>query len=819
MFKNHIKIAWRSLKKQPFFTFLNTFGLAIGVTGAILISLYVIDELSYDTMFADAERIYRINIDNTNGGETNRYASVAAPLGPTLKEDYPQIEIVTRLNDLGSMLVRKANEKESIKEEHVMASDSTFFEMFGLTLLKGDPSVALKNPGTMILTKTAAKKHFGTDQVLGQTMVFDDKDVYTITGVIPDMPKNSFLRDFTFLISMGSIPEAESSSWANWSFSTFIKLHPGATIQSLQTPLNTIYEVYMIPWIQTFDPSMTLQKFRESRKASGNNMVWSTIALTDIHLSSLNRKGELSLNNSMENIYILSLIGLFLVVLASVNFMNLSTAVALKRAQEVGIRKTLGSKKIELIKQFLTEAITISFLSLLLGLILTAIVLPLFNDLSGKDIALPFGNPFFWILLFLSSVALGLFSGSYPAFFLSRFAPVMALKGGSKSGVGNSKPRNYLVIFQFAISIFLIVATLVIYQQIQFIQNKDLGFQKDQVLIVDDVDAAGEQIQSLKQEISQLSNVKSVSLSSFLPTPSDRNGITFFPESGRGVKHDGYIFEKWGVDHDYINTLKMKIIAGRNFDQKFPTDSTALILNESAVAMLGLRNEDALGVRLTHDFKRADKENMEYLTVIGIMENFHFASLRNSINAMSLALGKDADKMLVKLNAGNFANTITQVEQIWNTIAPGQPFQYYFMDDSFNNTYRAEQRLGSIFISFTILSIIIACLGLFGLAAFNAEKRTKEIGIRKVMGASINEIVYSLTVGFLKLVGISILVSIPIGWFAMNKWLEDFSYRIEVKWWILVLAAFIAVAISLLTVSYQSIRAAIVNPVKSLRTD
>ncbi|WP_420603612.1 ABC transporter permease [Flagellimonas sp.] len=819
MFKNHIKIAWRSLKTQPFFTFLNIFGLSVGMVGSLLISLYIYDEMSFDTMFADADNIHRINIDNTNGGETNKYASVAAPLGPTLAQDYPQIKMVTRFRDMNSVLLKKTEAEQNIKENHVIGVDSTFFDMFGLTLLKGNPKTALKEPNTLILTKSAAQKHFEDSEALGQAVLLDNKDVYTVTGIIADLPKNSFLRNHSIFISMASFPDAESPSWANWSFSTFIKLHPEAKIQSLEAPLNTIYETYMIPWIQTFDPSMTLKKFRESRKASGNNMVWSTIPLTKIHLHSLNRKGELSPTNDIENIYILSAIGLFLIILASVNFVNLSTAQALKRAKEVGIRKTLGSKKFGLIKQFLSEAVIISFFSLVLALIISAIVLPFFNELSGKTISLPLGSPVFWILLLLSAASLGLLSGFYPAFFLSRFNPITALKGGSKSGTGNSKVRNYLVVFQFAISIFLIIGTVVIFQQLQFIQNKDLGFQKDQVVVIDDVDASGDRIQSLKQEVAQVGGVKNVSLSSFLPTPSARNGITFFPEAGSGVKHDGYIFEKWGVDHDYVNTLDMKIIAGRNFNREFPTDSSAIILNESAVAMLGLQNENVLGTRLTHDFKRPDKENMEYLTVIGVVENFHFESLRNEINAMSLSLGSNSNRMLIKLNAGDFTNTIAQVEQIWDTVAPGQPFQFYFMDDSFNDTYKAEQRLGSIFIVFTFLSILIACLGLFGLAVFNAEKRTKEIGIRKVLGASIRGIVYTLTADFLKLVGVAIVVSLPIGWYAMDKWLQDFSYRIEIDWWVFLLASALAVAIALLTIGFQSVRAAIANPVNSLRTE
>lgn len=817
MFKNHLKIAWRSLKKQPFFTFLNTFGLAVGMAGGILISLFIYDELSFDKMFIDSDRIYRINIENKNGGEVNKYASVAPLLGPTLKRDYPQIEMVTRFRNTNSKLLRKMDSELNVKENNVIGVDTTFFKMFGLHLLVGDTKTALKEANTLILTKTAAEKHFEINNAIGQHLILDNDQVYTVTGVIEDMPKNSFLRNHSVFISMASYEDAKSIKWSYWNFPTFIKLIPTSDIKTLRTPLNTIYETYMIPWIQTFNPGYTIEDFKERRKTTGNYMKWSTIGLEDIHLYSTDIEDELSANGDIKNVYILSLIGFFLVLLACVNFMNLSTAHSLKRAKEVGIRKALGSNRFSLIKQFLTEAGVISFVSLLLAIIITVIALPFFNELSGKAISIPFHKPVFWLLLVTVTMVLSLFSGSYPAFFLSRFIPVKVLKGGGENSIGGGRIRNSLVVFQFAISVFLILSTLVVFQQLEFIQNKDLGFQKDQILIIDDADAPGNQIASFKGEVQKLGQVKNVSLSSFLPTPSARSTITFFAEGDS--LNNGKIFGKWKVDHDYVSTLGMKIIAGRDFDRQFPTDSTGIILNESAVAMFGLEPEKAIGMRITNDFKPRDKDNMKYLTIIGVVKNFHFESLRNNIDAMSLLLGDNSNRMMVKLAAGDFSKTIASIEKIWDTLAPGQPFSYYFMDDSFNDTYKADQQLGRIFITFTILSILIACLGLFGLAAFNAEKRTKEIGIRKVLGASVNQITYKLTIDFLKLIGVSIMVSLPLGWYAMNRWLEDFSYRIDIGWEVFILAALLAVVISILTVSYQSIKAAITNPVKSLRTE
>jgi putative ABC transport system permease protein len=398
---------------------------------------------------------------------------------------------------------------------------------------------------------------------------------------------------------------------------------------------------------------------------------------------------------------------------------------------------------------------------------------------------------------------------------MSKFAPVKTLKGGGQSSVGGGGIRNMLVVFQFAISVFLIVSTLVVFQQLKYIQSKDLGFTKEQILIIDDVYGAGDQVKAFKQGVQQLALVKSATLSSYLPTPSSRsdNGyrIQGAPEQDNTLQ-----MQSWRVDYDYISTLNFKIIEGRDFDQKYGTDTTGIIINESAIAVMGKSAKEALGMKVVRNF---NTENEEVLTVIGVVKNFHYESLKDNIGAVSLTLGDRAGKMAIKLNAGDFANTITSIEKSWNEVAPGQPFNYYFMDDAFNETYQAEERLGSIFVVFTILSILIACLGLFGLAAFNAEKRTKEIGIRKVLGASVTQITYRLSVDFLKLVSISIFVALPLGWYAMNRWLENFSYRIEISWWIFVLAAFLAIIISVMTVSFQSIKAAIVNPIDSLKTE
>ena len=810
MFKNHIKIAWRSLKKQPFFTFLNTFGLAIGMAGGLLISLYIYDELSYDKMFADANRIYRIDTDIKFGGAEIKASEAAAPMAETMQRDFSQVEATTRFRDRGSLLLRKIGTEANTKEQRVTFADSTFLDFFGIDLLVGDSNTALTQPNTLVLTKTAAEKHFGVKNALGQSMLLNNTDTYTVTGVIEDLPNNSFLRDHSVFMAMSGYADSRGNNWGSTNYYTFIKLIPSVSALDFQEPLQSMFDKYMFPWAQEYFPGMTKEAFI----ASGNYLEYYTMPLTDIHLKS-NRQSEMSANSSIQNVYILSFIGLFLIVLACVNFMNLSTAYSLKRAKEVGVRKTLGSNKAELVRQFLTESGLISFISLLVAFLITLVVLPFFNDLSGKSVAIPFANPFFWGLLLQFTVILALFSGSYPAFFMSQFKPVKTLKGGGQTSVGGGNIRNGLVIFQFAISVFLIVSTLVVFQQLDFIQSKDLGFTKNQIVLIDDIFAVGDQVQSFKDEVLAMGEVESATVSYFFPTPSSRSNSSFFKESSRN-QEDAIQMQAWSVDHDYLSTLDIELVAGRDFNKEFPTDSTAMIINEATLKVLGVNAQDALGMRISQDI---DLETPQFFKIIGVAKNFHYESLRENIGSLALFLNPSSGMMAVKLKAGNFTNSLSAIEEVWNNFAPGQPFDYRFMDDSFNTTYESEQRLSKIFIIFTILSIFIACLGLFGLAAFNAQKRTKEIGVRKVMGATVGQISYRLTVDFLKLVGVAIFISLPIGWYVMNKWLEDFSYRIEIGWWVFVLAAFLGVVVAILTVSYQSIKAAIVNPVKSLRSE
>ncbi|GLU43307.1 ABC transporter permease [Allomuricauda sp. NBRC 101325] len=810
MFKNNLKIAWRSLKKQPFFTFLNIFGLAIGMAGGLLLSLYIYDELSYDKMFADADRIYRVNADMKFGGKEEQMAEVSAPMGETMLNDFPEVELSTRFRGIGSVFIKEEGARSNVREPGVTYADSTFFKMLGVELLYGDVNTALKEPNTVVMTKTAAEKHFPIDQAVGKTVLLNDQDVYTVSGVVDDLPHNSFLQDRGLFLSMSGYEDSRAGEWGSHNYYTLVKLIPGAKPEDIQDELQGMVGKYLIPFVQRYFPGITEQQFIES----GNYMKYSTIALTDIHLHS-GRSPEFSPVSDIKNVYILSAIAIILLVLASVNFMNLTTAHSLKRSKEVGIRKTLGSQRSSLISQFLTESGLITFGALIFAVLIAIIVMPLYNEISGKELSIPFGNPVFWMVLLIASLALGVLSGSYPAFFMSKFVAAKVLKGQGDNSIGGGRVRNILVILQFSISVILIMGTLVVSQQLRYIQGKDLGYAKDQVLVIRGVNALEGNRQAFKNEVEQLSQTTTATLSSFLPTPSSRSDSSFMRKEDRS-QEKAINMQQWRVDEDYISTMGLSLVSGRNFDPaQYASDSTGIILNERAVAILGKTPETVLGQEFYNDL-----EGETFVKVIGVIKDFHFESLRDQVESLALFYGGEfASNLSVKLNEGDVTRTIADIENIWMDIAPTQPFEYYFMDDSFNTSYEAEQRLGQIFMIFTILSIFIACLGLFGLAAFNAQKRVKEIGVRKVLGAGVGQIVFRLSMDFLKLVGLSVIIALPLGWYAMDRWLEDFSYRIDIPWWIFVLSALLAVGVALLTVSYQSIKAAIVNPVKSLRTE
>ncbi|WP_422082859.1 ABC transporter permease [Ulvibacterium sp.] len=810
MFKNYLKIAWRNLVKQPFFTGLNLFGLAVGIAAVILIGLYIHDELRYDTMFADADRIYRLDADTKFGGKAETIANVSGPMAAAILQDIPTVESVVRFRDNWDLLVRPEGADAYIKEQSTCYVDTTFFDFFGITLLRGDKKTALSNPNTMVMTRSTAQKFFPEVDAVGQTVKIDNNITATITGIIEDLPKNSFLRDRGIFMAMAGYEASRGNQWGNFNFYTLIKLRSDARIEDVKIGMDKMIDDYLMPFVQQFFPGMDRTQF----EASGNYVKYGATPLQKVHLYS-NIDVEFSPNGDIKNVYVLGVIGLFLLILACVNFINLSTAFSLKRAKEVGIRKTLGSARKGLIAQFIMESALITLGALVLGLLLALLGIPLFNQLAEKELAVPVTSYAFWGALITLMAFLTLSAGSYPAFFMSRFNPVKVLKGQGNKDIGGSGLRNALVVFQFAISLLLIVSTLVVYEQLNYMTEKDLGYDKEQVLVVHNVFSLAQKKQAFKQEVKQLAGVSNATISSYLPTPSSRSDNTFLQAEDQS-QEKAINMQEWDVDEDYIATVGLQLIAGRNFNPtQFPTDSTAMIINEKTVELLGTGPEEALGKQFVTNLGSG-----ELATVIGVIRNFNFETLRNQVDALSMQLSSNGGNLAIKLHSGKQASKIVgEVERMWNKTVPTLPFEYSFMDDSFNRTYDADRRLGKIFIAFTVLSILIACLGLFGLAAFNAQKRVKEIGVRKVLGASVGQIAYRLSFDFLKLVAIAIGIALPLGWIIMDRWLEDFAFRINIPWWALLLSGLLAVTIALFTVSYQSIKAALANPVKSLRTE
>ena len=809
MLKNYLKIAWRNLRKHHFYTFLNVFGLSLGLSSCLLITLYVVDELSFDRSFADADRIYRINSDIKFGGAEMKLAVAPDPMAFTLAKDYPQLEAVTRLREDGSSLVRRTGATENLKEELVVFADSTFFKMFSVPLLAGDSRKVLSEPNTMIISERDAKKYFGNEDPLGKTLLLDNSKTYTVTGIMANIPIHSHFTAMNMLLSMSSNPESRQDNWGSHNFNTYLKLREGVNAAEFEKNFEVVIKKYTGQWVQRI-----MGASLDDLAKSGSYIRYTLMPLTDIHLRS-DRTAEISSNSNIQYIYIFSVVAVFLLVIACVNFMNLATARSANRAKEVGVRKALGSERSSLISQFLTEAIMLSFLSLILAIVLANVALPFFNNLANAQIVFPFKSAIFWSIALAMGVVVGILAGSYPAFFLSAFKPLKVLKSSVELEGKGGYLRNSLVVFQFMISVMLLIGTGVIYKQLNYIQTKKLGFNKEQVLIVKNAYALDHQSHTFKEEILKLPNVENATVSSYLPTPSSRSDNSFFPE-GQLQQDKGLNMQKWEVDYDFVKTLDLRMKDGRAFDQSFPSDSSGIIINETAAKVLGYANP--IGKKI-FEMENPNTQKQQLYTILGVVKNFHFESLRRNIGALSLVLKPSYGLVAVRLKGGDYAHTVGQVEKLWKRMAPGQPFNYRFMDEDFDNEYRSEQRVGQIFIIFAAISIIIGCLGLFGLSAYTAERRTKEIGVRKVLGASVSNIVGLLSKDFIKLVLLAILFGSPIAWYAMNRWLQDFAYHIDIAWWMFAAAGFLAIVIALVTISFQSIKAALMNPVRSLRSE
>ncbi|MBU2494099.1 MAG: ABC transporter permease [Bacteroidetes bacterium] len=806
MFKNNFKIAVRNLLKYKFYSFLNLTGLAIGVATCLLILLFVQDELNYDRYNDKADRIYRVIADFKLGGNTLLSPHLGSPTAEALLNDYPEVENFVRIRSTGNWFIKYG--ETTFKETRLIRADSTFFEFFSVPLIMGNPKTALNKPNAITLSESMKNKYFGSENPLGKVLRLDDREDYIVTGVYKDIPYSShFHPDFITMLKFED--NGINQYWlGNMSYYTYILLQKNYNYKNLEAKFPAMVQKYIGPEILMFVGKTMEEFFKEGNKAG-----YFLQPLTDIHLYS-DYQGEIEPGGDIKYVYIFSAIAAFILFIACINFMNLATARAAGRAKEVGIKKVLGSDRKELVKQFLTESIIMSLISTFLAVILMQILLPYFNNLSGKQLEVSYlTNVQFLIALLVLTVFIGILAGSYPALFISAFKPVSVLKGKLRSGAKSGFLRSSMVVFQFCSSIIMIIATTVVFNQLQFIQNKKIGFSKENVIILHDTYILGDQITSFKNEIETNPNIVSGTISNYLPVESNRNMNGTFRD-GRIDDEKLTPMQSWRIDYNYLKTMGMELVEGRDFSEEFGSDSSAVIINEATAEHFEWKKP--LGKRLSQ-FASSNGSKIATYTVIGVVKNFHYESLKNTIGPVLMYLRPSTSSVAFRYKGVNTKEVIGIVKDKWNKFAPGQPLEYSFMDEDFNKMYAAEQKIGEIFSIFAFLTIFVACLGLFGLAAFTAEQRTKEIGIRKVLGASVLGIILMISKEFAKLVLIAFIISVPIAYYYMNIWLQDFQYRIDLSAGIFLFAGFSALLIAMITVSYHAVRIATSNPSKSLR--
>lgn len=804
MIRNYLKTAWRNIRKNKLFSFINILGLSIGIATCFIIMLYVQDELSYDRFNKNADNIARVVFHaDINGGKIDESVSMP-PVAQTMKRDFPEVEDATRILSFGTPKIIYSN--TVFKDDRFALVDPNFFSIFTLPMIKGDAKTALAQPGGIVLTQETAEKFFGKQEPMGKIIQVntDSNRVYKVTGIIKNIPANSHFH-FDAFGSLTSWANATSDTWLGGSYHTYLLLRPGTDIKKMEARFPAMVEKYMGPQIQQ-QMGLSLHDFI----TKGNSLGFALQPLKDIHLNS-NTTTEFEPGGNATYVYIFGGVAIFMLIVACINFINLSTAGASKRAKEVGVRKVAGSGKLQLISQFLSESILITFFALFIAFALVQLALPAFNNISGKHLSFDVKPIFAFIGL---GLLVGVVAGIYPAFYLSSFKPIAVLKGKLTANNKSFGLRSGLVVFQFFISVALIIGTIVVYQQMKYIQNKDLGFNKEQILTIPNSYALGSNEQVFKQQMLQDSRIVNATASYYKPAgPSNYNNALAFPQDNDNLVVDGV---EYHVDENYIPTLGMKMVSGRNFSKEFATDSLGIILNETAAHALGWNDMTAVGKTVVR--QNSDRGNNIPFHVIGVVKNFNFKSLHEAISPLYMTLQPEGG-LIFKIKTTDIAGLLATMKKNWDTYNTGEPFTYDFMDDLFNKTYSTEQKTGSILNIFSVLIILVASLGLFGLVTYTAEQRTKEIGIRKVLGASVSQVTQMLSKEFLKLVLIASLIAFPVAWWAMNKWLQSFAYRISISWWIFLVAGFGALLIALITVSFQAIKAAIANPVKSLRTE
>lgn len=810
MLTHFLRIAFRNMSRQKMYTAIKVGGFSIGIAACLLIGLLVRHELSYDTNYKQGDHIYRMIEGYVDNGSEKKGVSFPAPFAGALKADFPEVERAARIMPAqlfygaGSNQLRREDNPMNTFEQGFSYADQELLDMLELPMVYGDRSKALADPLSMVITRRKAEKYFPGQNPVGKIMFLNDntKQPYKVGGVIENWPSNSHLQyDFLLTMTGKALWDGEQTNWLASNYGTYVQLKPGTDPnQFCKKAFKAMTDKYFLP----------------AFKGSGMAGVEERVAkfrlyvqpIRDIHLKSYDMY-DWEPRGDSRFVWLFVAIACFILVIACINFLNLSTAKSANRAKEVGLRKVIGSQRSALVSQFLTESILYSVCAFVLGFVLAWVALPFFNQMTGKSLTIPFTAWWLLPLFIASALFIGLLAGLYPSFYLSSFKPIQVLKGNLARGSRNAGLRSTLVVFQFTTSIVLLIGTVVIYRQMQFILHSKIGFDKDQVLLLQGAGTLGNKVKTMKDELLKLPSVSNVSVSGYLPVESKRDGNPFYKE-GKQKEEASIGGQKWYVDDRYIPTFGIKLVEGRNFSPRMPTDTQSAVINQAMVKKLGL-TDPVVGQKITNGW--------EHFTVIGVMEDFHFESMKQEIFPLCLTLGRGGDVVSVKLKSGDAQKAIADISAIWKNFAPNQPIRYAFLDESFARMYKDVERTGYVFTSFAVLAIIVACLGLFALAAFMAEQRNKEISIRKVLGASVSGLFMLLVNNFLKLIMISLIIAIPLGWWMMSSWLQDYTYRITITWDVFLVAGAVILAIAIATICYQSIRAAIASPIKSLRSE
>ena len=813
MIRNYFITTIRNIRKQRAFTFINVVGLAIGLAACLLALLYIRDELNYDRYNLKADRIHRLGAHLFRQDQELNISGAGAPIGPYLEEHFPEVEDAVRFREEGSIRV-KAGE-QSFRETRVVYTEPSFFNVFTVPLLRGDAATGLASPRSLMLSRTTAAKYFGRDDPLGRVLLVDGEREWVVTGVFEDIPEASHFH-FDILLSFVSLEiegDPLENSWMSFNYPTYLLFREGASPRPLADQLDGLIMSHMAPEVQQ-SMGISVDEFLKRAGMRIENFLQPLVA---IHLRAGQGISEFEANSDVKYIRIFSAVSLFILLLAVANFVNLATARSSGRAREVGVRKVLGSARRDLIGQFLLESLVFCLLALFLAVLFVRLALPLFNQLAGKQMAISaLAAPGVAGAVLGLVLAIALLAGAYPAFYISAFRPAPVLKGELAKGPRGGLLRRALVVFQFAVSVILIIGTVVVFRQLRYIQGRNLGFDREQVLVLDNAQLLGPRAIALKEEMLAYPGVVGASLSGFLPVPSNRARMVVAAE-GDPEGSTAPPIGVWTVDHDYIGTLGMSLVAGRDFAKARGTDAEAVILNQAAVRHF--RFEEPVGRKvLLSDFgPDGGKIVQRAFTVIGVVRDFNYDSLRSAIEPVMLRLGETASRLILRVKGEDIAGTIETLRRKWAAFAPGEPYEYGFLDERFDRMYESELRTGRIFGSFAGLAVFVGCLGLFGLAAYSAARRTREIGIHKVFGAGVPDVLGLLVREYVVLVAVANLIAWPIAYLMMSAWLRDFAYRTSIGWAGFLVTGAATLAAALLTVGVQSVKAASANPATTLR--